>query len=649
LTTLPPAATPHTLVAQRQDWRMLVLVLAVALLALMGVRKGRLMGDSTEYLLMTHAMATHGSVDIRGTDIDKVRGLMPPSMKVHLDALAQGLNDPAVTVPLPGFYRGLDGKVYAIHFSAYSVLAAAPYKLLQLTSIDPVKCYQVVNLALVFVLGLALMRLFGNAQRALLGVLLYMLCGGLLYWNWSSPECLSAAALLAGFAFYCTGAPLRGGLLVGLASLQNPSIVLTLAALPVLDWCLQPGMRLRDGVKAVFRPRTMAGLALGGAIFAIPLAYNLHTFGVTSIIARIGTSTALISLGRLHSLFFDLSQGMIIAVPAVAAMLLLWGWRDMDRVQRRRRALALLLCSALAVAYSVPAMMVHNWNSGATGVMRYAFWCEMPFIFLLLWRLRQAARWPRVLLGVVLLVQALAMRAASGYDSVEFSPVASYVMRHAPALYNPVPEIFAERANGREDYDVDVTKVYAYRHRGLVRKALYHASQADLATALCGNGMTMSGGKEGRHMQGGWLYLNGPIRCVKAVNIAPEQFATAPVAMAGNGWSVLEPAQEGQPARPAGIWSEGAVSQLQLAYQQPGAYTQLVIRGHYFVGNNRTRVIINGADTGWHDLQASAPIAIPDAATTSAVQVELRHESPRSPGEQDKRKLALFLLEAGLQ
>lgn len=624
---------------------MLVLALAIALLALMAVRKGRLMGDSAEYLLMTAAMASHGSVDIRTTDIAQVRGLMEPHMKVHLDALEKGLNDPAVTVPLPGFYRGLDGKVYAIHFSAYSVLAAAPYKLFQLTRINPVKCYQVVNLALVFVLGLALMRLFDSAPRALAGVALYMLSGGLLYWNWSSPECMSAAALLAGFAWYCSGAPVRAGLMVGLASLQNPSIVLSLGALPALAWCLQPGMPLRDGIKAALRPRPLAGLLLGGVLFAVPLAYNQHTFGVTSIIAKIGTSKELIGPGRLHSLFLDLNQGMLIAIPAVAAMLLLWGWRGMERAQRNRRALALLLCCALAVAYSVPAMMVQNWNSGAAGVMRYAFWCAMPFLFLLLWRLRQAARWPRALLAGVLLVQAAAMQAASGYSETEFGPIASFVMRHAPSLYNPEPEIFAERASGREDYNVDAARAYAYRVNGIVMKAMYHASLPDVATALCGKGQSTSGGKQGRRSKGVWIYLDGPIRCVAPVNVTPDRFTSATTVIQGQGWSVLEQ----PPGKPAGMWSQGDVSQLQIAYAQPGAYTQLVIRGGYFEGNKRTRVIINGTDTGWHDLQAGTPVGIPNAATTSTLQVELRHESPRSPGPKDGRKLALFLLQAGVQ
>lgn len=621
-----------------------MLVLAIVLLALMAGRKGRLMGDSTEYLLMTAAVASHGSPDIRHADIAEVRPMMGAHMKAHLDALEQGLDDPAVTVPLPGFYRGLDGKVYAIHFSAYSVLAAAPYKLFQLTGINPVKCYQVVNLALVFVLGLALMRLFGSAPRALAGVALYLLSGGILYWNWSSPECMSAAALLAGFAWYCSGAPIRAGLMVGLASLQNPSIVLTLAALPVLAWSLQSGMTLLDGVKAALRPRTLAGLLLGGLLFAVPLAYNLHTFGVTSIIAKVGTTRELIGTGRLHSLFFDLNQGMIIAIPAVAAMLLLWGWRGMERAQRGRRVLALLLCCALAVAYSIPAMMVQNWNSGAAGVMRYAFWCAMPFVFLLLWRLRQATAWPRAVLGAVLLVQVLAMAAASRYSEIEFGPVASFVMRHAPALYNPEPEIFAERASGKEDYNVDPAQVYAYRVDGVAMKVLFNAGNPDFGAQLCGPGQTASGGGA-RHKIRDWVYLDGPVRCSAPVDVPAQRFVAAPAVIKGAGWSVLEQ----PPGAPAGMWSVGDASQLQVTYPQAGAYTQLVIRGRYYDGNKRTRVIINGTDTGWHDLQDGALVGIPNAATTSTLRVELRHESPRSPGAHDGRLLALFLLQASVQ
>ncbi|WP_310612665.1 hypothetical protein, partial [Acinetobacter baumannii] len=79
----------------------------------------------------------------------------------------------------------------------------------------------VVNLAAVFVLGLALRHFLKCEMRAWAGLGLFMLCGGALYWQWTSPECLSAALLLAGLLYFVGGAPLRGAVLAGLASWQN--------------------------------------------------------------------------------------------------------------------------------------------------------------------------------------------------------------------------------------------------------------------------------------------------------------------------------------------------------------------------------------------------------------------------------------------
>ncbi|SFU39264.1 hypothetical protein [Pseudoduganella namucuonensis] len=640
----PPAApSPPPAPSSRRALGLVAIALALLILALMASKRAKLTGDSTEYVLMTVAMASHGSPDIRLDDIAQGRLLMPVLHR-ELAALEQGMRE-GKEMPLPGFYKGRDGKTYAIHFHAYSTLAALPYRLLRWTGAPPLKCYQAVNLAMVFVLGLALLRLFGTAPRALAGVALYMLCGGALYWNWTSPECLSAAALLAGLAYFCSGAPLRGGLLIGVASLQNPSIVLTLGAVPALLCCVRPAAQgWLDGARAALRPRMLLGLALGGTLFALPVLFNLHTFGVASIIAKIGTAKELIGAGRLHSLYFDLNQGMIVAIPAMAAMLLLWGWRGMDAAQRRRRAAALALCVLLTVAYAIPAMAVHNWNSGAAGVMRYAFWSAMPLLFLLFWRLRGENRWPLPVLAVVIVAQAWAMSAADDYNEVQFGPMAKLAMARAPGLYNPEPEIFAERAGGAELAWLDPQQVHVYKVDGVAVKTMVHGDNARPGERMCGPGQTLAGGERvaiGR----GWSYLNGPVRCVARVSVGPREFTAGPAVMLGAGWSVVEQA----PGQAPGLWSEGSASSLTIAYGRAGAYTQVVLAGRYFEGNRRTRVKLNGVDLGWQDLQAGAPLAIPAAAEASAVRVELQHEAPRSPGPQDGRLLAYYMLRVELQ
>jgi hypothetical protein len=640
---MPPTAA--SLVPARTGARKLLLILMLAALAMLAGRRAAVTGDFVEYLQMTVSIASHGSADVRAEDVAAMRTLLTSELTEHLDRLDAFRRDPRHAPVLPGFYPGRDDKIYAIHFPAYSALAAIPFKLFQWTGIPPLKCYQAANLSVLLVLGMAMLRLFnGDTLRAGAGVALYMACGGYLYWNWSGPEFVSAAALLAGLAWYCSGAPLLGGALVGVAAMQNPSIIITLGVLPVLAWCLQPGVSLRQGVLDALRLRTLAGLLPGGALAAAPVLFNLWQFGKPSIIAYVSTATDTIGLGRLHSLFFDLNQGMILAIPAVAAMLLLWGWRAMAAPQRRCRALALLLCTLLTVAYAVPAMTVHNWNSGAAGVMRYAFWSATPFVFLLLWQLRGLQRWPRVLLGAAFALQAAAMAAGGTYSSVELSPVAKFVLKHMPRLYNPEPEIFAERVSGRDDFHADLSRVYVLRDGSTILKALNHHTNPDPGQKLCRAGETLAGSGKSRR-RGDWIYLDGPVHCLLRTAVPVEQFAAGPYVAAGQGWSVLEQ----QPGFPGGRWSEGAVSRLTVAYARPGMHQQIAFRGKYFDGNRRTRVVINGVDMGKFNLQAGEPVAIPQAAATSGLQIELHHESPRSPGPADGRKVALFLEQVSLR
>lgn len=620
-------------------------LLGALLLALLLSKPASLNGDTPEYLLTTIAVASHGSPDIRLSDIQQGLALAP-TLQAHLDGLAQGIRS-GKPMPYPGFYRSTDGTPYAIHYFAYSALAAVPFKLLPLAGLPPLKCFQTVNLAMVFVLGLSLFRLFASPPRALAGVALYMLCGGILYWTWSSPECLSAAALLAGLCLFCSGAPLRGGLLLGAAALQNPSIVLTLGAVPPLLCCLQyqSGQGFVLNARAALRPRIVLGLMIGAALFALPPLFNLQKFGVPSIIAQIATSKELISLVRLHSLYFDLNQGMIVAVPALAAVLLLWGWRGLAAGARRQRIAALVLCVLLTVAYALPALSVHNWNSAAAGVMRYAFWAAMPLLLLLLWRLRGLQRWPMATLGMLVVVQTLAMVHASRYNELKFSPLAKLVLRHAPDWYNPEPEIFAERTDGAEAAALDRDKVHLFQADGVTVKTLYNNANLNPGAGLCAAGQVLSNGALPVATERDWLYLNGPVHCVKQLKLGPDQAEAGSSYTLAGGWSVVER----EPGKAPGVWSDGQDSVLQITYAQPGAYRHMVFFGHYFEGNQRTRVKVNGVDLGWQNLQAGMPLAIPQAAGTNSLRVELSHQAPHSPGPHDGRKLAYYMLGVGLQ
>jgi hypothetical protein len=317
---------------------------------------------------------------------------------------------------------------------------------------------------------------------------------------------LSGACLLAGLLLFLSDAPLAGGLLGGLASMQNPSIVAFFGFAPLLKFCLRrrAGGRLTLQLRAVFTRRDLIGLAAGVALFALPPLFNLWLYGVPNLIAKRFSNPALIGIPRLESFYFDLNQGMVLGIPGVLAALLLW--------RRERRPVSLVLCLLFSLALALPTLAVLNWNSGAIGMMRYASWAAMPILLALLLRLRAYPRLPLGLAAGLLLVQAAAMAHAFSYEFNEFSPLARQVLARAPGWYHPEPEIFAERMAHNDNY-IETDKVYVYHPDGQPAKILFHPSNPKLDTMLCGPDAVLAAGNRITGSAYGWRYLDGEVHC----------------------------------------------------------------------------------------------------------------------------------------
>jgi hypothetical protein len=629
--------TARTLLAH---WRF-PLLLALLLAILLAAFRPHIGGDVIEYTVDTVALASHGTPDIRLADIERARSISPPGYAEPYNLLEQGMRANEAKL-YAAFARGREDKVYSVHFFGYSALAALPFKVFERLGADPFKAFQLVNLAAVFALGLALRRFFKSESKALAGVLLFMLAGGALYWTWTSPECVSAAGLLAGLLLFAADAPVAGALLAGLAGQQNPTIVMFFGFAPLLKLCLdyQPALGLGANLRAVLHRRALAGLAAGLAVFALPPLFNLAVFGTPNLIAKLFSDPKLIGLVRLESFFFDLNQGMIIGVPAVLAALAVWGWNG-----ARRQAVLLAVCAAFTLALALPALAVLNWNSGAAGVMRYAFWAAMPFVFALLLRLRAHPRWPAPLLLCLGLAQGICMVNAARYGYVEFSPAARFVLAHAPDLYHPEPEIFAERAGRNDDY-IEPGKVYAYRVDGQAIKTLVNRANPHADQLVCGSGAVLAADNRYTDSRNGWRYIDGPPRCragaVAQQGFQFDQFRSQQGIRLASGWSP----PEANGGNWNGAWSVGARSRL-LVLPQPGLHAAaLTLTGIYLDDRGRTRVTVNGADLGWHRLDQEGPLALPAAAGAAArLDIELEHEAPHAPGPGDTRLLAFFLRE----
>lgn len=495
----------------RAPFPRFVLSLLLVLLLIFGATKVRKGGDFPEYGLTAIALAQHGTPYIALDDVERAIALSHEEGFRELftsvrDKMARGDQ-----VPIPGIIRSSQGHYLAIHFFAYPALTAIPLRVLDAVGADPFKAGQLVNLAAVFVLGIACYLLFGSARRAWLALVLFLLCGALRYLTWFSPEVFSMAALVSGLILFSLGRPLLAIILPGLAAMQNPPLVFVALFAPFLrfGWLIaSDDLHWRAALRGTLTRNNLLACTLLVAMAGMPVLFSLWQFGEPNLIARFSSDPSLISASRLGSFFFDPNQGAIVAFPAVA-VLLLWQARLL-----RGRRLAWLGAGALGLvlALALPAMSTVNWNSGAAGPMRYVVWGAAPLLYLALAWAALMPRWPTRGLALVLLAQSAAMWHAKQYEHTEFSPAAGWLLRTSPALYNPDPEIFHDRALGI-DGDMPTTTIVAWPDAQRPTKIMYNEANPGAAAALCGPGAALDDSATIR-MSRGWRYINSTPPCI---------------------------------------------------------------------------------------------------------------------------------------
>ncbi|GGC62796.1 hypothetical protein [Undibacterium terreum] len=626
-----------------------LLALLILLGALFFQQRVILNGDVYEYTVMSVALASHLSPDIQSEDLRKVQHLLPqyaPYFKTTEEGIRAGKQQPN-----GGFYRALDDNTYSIHFFSYSALAAIPLFVFEKIGIDPFKSFWFVNLVFIFVLGVSLYRFFASARKAFLGLVLFMLSGGVNYAKWSSPECMSSAAVLSAMLLFVTDAPLAGGLLIGLAATQNPPIVCLLMFGPLLFWSTsyQSQLSFKDNLRLALHRRMLIGIGAGFALFLIPVGFNLWMFGVPNIIAKIAASPALISLGRLQSFYFDWNQGLIIGIPGlwIGSAVLLWRSRGLAGNKWKLPAVA-LICITCALALAIPALATTNWNSAAHGMMRYASWGGAPFLFLFLFLLRQQTRLPFILLLCVGLLQLRCTIDARHYSELGLSPMGKFMLENAPAWYNPDPEIFIERTGLPDGAPLDVGKLYAYEVNGERKKLMFHESSTSIDRELCGPGKLISPDTQFGKANFGWFYINGAVQCDKADELSLADFQKN-ASQFSTGWSYFEDNGTVAQGEWNGIWSDGPSSVMDIAVSPARPVHGVRILVHYFKNNERTRVVINGEDIGWVDLRSKDVLRLKMHAgqAISNLKIELTHEAPHDPRKDPDfpttRRLAVFV------
>lgn len=374
----------------------------------------RRVGDGFEYLAMARNLA-HGR---------------PPSVSAEeASALTQDMaarGDRTWDGALIATLRGADRRHDFPHFWMYPLLAAPFVAVTDTAGIHPVRAFTLLNLLLTAGVCALLLTRTGAGPVAVLFAAL------MLWWIDKAHAEVFFSALVAGALLLRATRPGAALVLLGVAAAQGPVLAVLLAGCAV------------EAVARHGTTRPVAGGALAGAVIAAlhPL-YYLWRLGTMSPLPDTVTAH-LPPLRALVTPLTDLNLGVVWFAP-VLCVLTLAGLAV--ALRRRRGEIVAVLIGAAALL--VAASQVTNVNHGGTpGMSRYGVW---TLAILLPWAAQvDLARRRRAAIGataltVVFAAVALHPRVADAGIDPRPTPLAALVWTRAPALDNPLPEVFVER------------------------------------------------------------------------------------------------------------------------------------------------------------------------------------------------------------
>lgn len=488
---MPREHSPGKLAVWYARW--IVLLVAGVILTCAGWRAwpSHDQGDGLEYLAMSEAILSHWTPDIRESDIQTILG--------HNVGVATDINTTNISgewlrqmrLHTPrgiGVYLSRTGRFYSYHFWLYSLINVPALAVVQAHDWPLYGSLLITNCVLLF--GLVALIIFmphWRLRRAVLLAALTLAGGSTFYLGWTGPEAMCFAFLIAGLVLLEMRRFGWALLAFAIAAQQNPPIGLLAVAAGACG-CWKAWMCWRDTRLVAATVRHLASLVPGTLILVASPVFFWIEFGTPNLIVATGfTDASLMSGMRLASVFFDLNQGMVIAIPGVfvtIAVLLLLGARR--RSHAFWAAVGLLLAD---VAMTVPVLSALNWNSGAIVITRYAYWLSAPVIYACALLADSVIWYAFVVVACILVVSQSVVLSGFGLlgnrgTYLANNRVAVWIFDHLPSWYAPVPEIFAERAVHREGVLND-RMVFFYVHQGHASIILASARQTAALSAIC--------------------------------------------------------------------------------------------------------------------------------------------------------------------
>ncbi len=397
----------------------------VALCVLVAGSAPRRVGDGYQYMAMALNLAHGHGPSLSKDDLDRTAE--------RFGEMGAGFAGTPLVKPE---LTNRQGRQEFPHFWLYPLLAAPAVRVADWFRLSPNYGFTALNITL-------LLAAFAVAVKRLHPAFVLLLFVSPIVW-WTDKahtEVFTFSLLIV--AFSLANERLMVSLLaLAVASTQNPPFALLI---PVIAWCHRSRLAL-----------TRRWIVTGAAVSALALVHPLY------YLWRLGRATLLIDrselfvpgLTGLTAVLIDPNIGLFWAFPAwpVVVLGLLY-----FRLIKRRPMTTGLLCSLLVAAVVIVSVsQAPNVNHGGTpGLSRHGLWLIPVAVPLMLEAGLEARQgwWPALVIvaSISAVWSSVAFRPSVQENYQTPTRAASWLWSRWPALDDPLPEIFAERAVGLGD------------------------------------------------------------------------------------------------------------------------------------------------------------------------------------------------------
>jgi hypothetical protein len=469
-------------------------------------------GDGIEYVLMTESFYNHFSPDLQKTDIESFKG---SSLKFYhtwngipkafmVDELLKLFSKSEKTLSMEnhfGYFYAKNSKYYSYHFFTYSFFCLPAKLFCNGFGYPPLYAFSLTNALLIFIVCFLLLFYFTeNKMVNIFAAICFAIGSNYWYLGWEHAEIFTTCFTAIGMILFFKKRYLLSIFTIAIAVSQTQTLLILLLVIGFLSW-KENGFKLNY----LWKPLTI------GLIVILPPLFYYYLFNTTNIIKDTGFLNPMyMTANRLFGFYFDLNQGMILAMPFLLLTYLVLILKKVTTcIYKRQLDFELLFPIACVIITYIVSSMCH-WSPGQSIVNRYTTWVgAIIFIhsFVLIARFKiqtvQVSILQYILIFQFIVCFWFQTRVLFDYEQLTYNPIAKFVLQKYPDYYNPDPVIFQTRTSN--SYDFSPVYIYFDSDKN-IKKVLVRKECMD---SLTNYGMSERLKKRLSHYkdQYGWIYL----------------------------------------------------------------------------------------------------------------------------------------------